>query len=270
MKSVLLHEVTRSAFEEYLRENPDPIALVPLGSIEQHGPHLPLGTDSLIALELCKKVAERTGSFVVQPCWPGYSPHHMEFKGTITFRHETLVNILLDTFESLRHHGVKKILVLNSHGGNAQIMAYAIRIGARETGACIVSPAAMPDNPKEAAKDLVKNLDVHSGTRETGIALAMFPELCEMERVKDWKPTTKFVPGVEKLADPSRDDVQIAAQILMSYIGDTHELTSSGVYGFADPNKADPEASKKSVEERVQQLVRYIELWKTIPSPEEV
>lgn len=269
MKSVMLHEVTRSAFEEYLKQNPDPIALIPLGSIEQHGPHLPLGTDSLIAVELCRKTAERTGSFVVQPCWPGYSPHHMAFAGTITFRHETLVNILLDTFESLAHHGVRKIMVVNCHGGNAQIMAYAIRIGKRETGACIASPVMNPRSAEEAARTAMKYLDMHSGAGETGMALALFPELVEMQRVEGWKPTTHFIPGLEKLADPKRDDVEIAAQIVMSYINDTHELTSSGIYGFRDPNDADVESSRKRAEERIEHLVKYIELWKTVPSPGE-
>jgi len=270
MKSVLLHEVTRSAFEEYLKENPDPIALIPIGSIEQHGPHLPLGTDSLAALATCTEVAKRTNSFVVQVCLPGYSPHHMAFKGTITFSDETLTNILLDTFQSIRAHGVKKILVVNSHGGNAQIMAYAIRIGKRQTGACIVSPAAIVADPKAAAQNAIKYLDMHSGTGETSLALALFPELVEMERVKDWKPTTKLVPGADNLACPDRDDVAIALQVVMSYINDTHKLTSSGVYGYAPPQNAKPELGRKRFEERVSFLVDYVNLWKTVPSPEEV
>lgn len=270
MKSVLLHEVTRTAFEEYLKENPDPVALVPIGSIEQHGPHLPLGTDSLAALATCKEVAKRTNSFVVQVCLPGYSPHHMAFKGTITFSDETLTNILLDTFKSLRAHGVKKILVVNAHGGNAQIMAYAIRIGKRQTGACIVSPGVPPADPKAAAQNAMKYLDMHSGTGETSLALALFPEFVEMDRVKDWKPTTKFAPGTEKLACPDRDDVLIASQIVMSYINDTHRLTSSGVYGFAPPQNADAETGEKRFDERVKFLVDYVNLWKTVPSPEEV
>jgi len=269
MKSVLLHEVTRSAFEEYLKTHKDPIALIPLGSIEQHGPHLPLGTDSLAALATCKAVAERTDSFVVQPCWPGYSPHHMAFKGTITFREETLVNILYDVFDSLRHHGVKKMMVVNAHGGNVQIMGYAIRMGKRRTGACIVAPQRPAGDPKEGAVTAMKYLDMHSGTGETSLALALFPEFVEMERVKDWKPTTRFVPGAEKLADPTREDIAIASQIVMSYITDTHKLTSSGIYGFASPNDACSEKGKERWSQWVDYLVKYIELWKTVPSPEE-
>ncbi|MFP4200081.1 MAG: creatininase family protein, partial [Clostridia bacterium] len=88
--------MTRPAFEEYLESEPNPVAIIPLGSIEQHGPHLPLGTDSLAALAAAREVAGRTNSFVVQACLPGYSPHHMGFKGTITFKPKTLSLVIED------------------------------------------------------------------------------------------------------------------------------------------------------------------------------
>jgi creatinine amidohydrolase len=265
----MLHEMSRTTFEEFLKANPDPIALIPLGSIEQHGPHLPLGTDILIATAICKQAAEKAGAFVVQVTLPGYSPHHMAFKGTITLSDTTLTNVLMDTFASLRRHGVRKIMVINGHGGNAQIMAYAIRMGKRATGACIVSPEGPHGDSTEAARNLLRNLDIHSGAAETGSALYLFPELVEMDRVKGWKPTTKFIAGTEKLADPDGADVQIAAQIVMAYISDTDKLTSSGIYGFTDPNDADAEKSKVMMDKRVEYLAKYIELWKSVPSPEE-
>ncbi len=261
---VLLQEFTRPAFEEYLESEDNPVAIVPLGSIEQHGPHLPLGTDSYVALKLAKQAASRTNSIVVQPCWPGFSPHHMGFAGTITFRWETLMNIIVDTVESLVTHGIKKVLLLNAHGGNAQIAALAARLAKRRFGAQVLMPGG--SGGSDPAK-LLQEVDVHAGKGETGMALNLFPELVEMHRVEDFVPTAEFPPDVEKLRDPEGDDPEIRAQLVMAYIGDTHEFTESGVYGFTNPGDADAEQSKQIMDGRMDKLVKLIEYWKQIDLP---
>lgn len=263
---VMLHEFTRPAFEEYLREEKNPVAIIALGSIEQHGPHLPLGTDSLCAVKVAEQVARQTNSIVVHPCWPGYSPHHMAFAGTITFSSETLMGIILDTVDSLAQHGLRKILLLNAHGGNAQVAAHAARIASRESGAMVLMPQMPPRDP-DALKKAVMDVDFHSGPGETGVALALFPELVEMDRVKGFEPTASFPEQVEALRDLDAPDLAIRAQLIMAYIGDTHEFTSSGVYGFGDPNDADADRARQNIKEWVGALVRLIEYWKTIDLP---
>lgn len=261
---VFLQDFTRPAFEEYLASEPNPVAIIALGSIEQHGPHLPLGTDSYAAAAIAERAARQTNSIVVHPCWPGYSPHHMGFKGTITFRAETLSNIIMDTVDSLAKHGIKKILILNAHGGNTQIAACSARLARRKSGAIVL----MPSGPRGGdIGEMMKNLDVHAGAGETSTALALFPELVEMERVEGFEPTAAFPPQVEKLRDPEGPDAELRAQLVMAYIGDTHEFTSSGVYGFTDPNDADAEAAEKRLAERIERLVKFIEYWKTIDLP---
>jgi creatinine amidohydrolase len=121
---VMLHELTRPDVEEWLRSDPVPVAIIALGSCEQHGPHLPLGMDTLHATAYARAVAERTNSIAVAPCLPGYSPHHMGFPGTLTFRDTTLRDILYDVCESLGRHGVKRQVIVNGHGGNREIIAY--------------------------------------------------------------------------------------------------------------------------------------------------
>jgi len=261
---VLLQEFTRPEFEEYLESEPNPVAIIPLGSIEQHGPHLPLGTDSYAALELAKRVAKRTNSIVVQACWPGYSPHHMGFKGTITFSAETLSGIITDTVKSLAEHGIHKVLILNGHGGNAQIAACAARLAGREAGSIVLMPSGSSGG--DASKTL-REVDVHAGKGETSLALALFGDLVQMDRVEEFQPTAEFPEQVEKLRDPESEDADILAQLVMAYIGDTHEFTSSGIYGFTDPNDADPEKAEQEIEQRLKRLQKMIEYWKKINLP---
>ncbi len=262
--TVLLHEMTRPAFEEYLASESNPVAIIPLGSIEQHGPHLPLGTDSLAALAAAREVAERTNSFVVQACLPGYSPHHMGFKGTITFQPKTLAAIIEDTIASLAGHGIKKVLIVNAHGGNREIAATAARVGGRAAGSVVLMPS---DAALRDPAELLRKVDAHAGPGETGLAQLLFGDLVEMERVRDFQPNSAFPTAVEALRDPDASDAALRAQLVMAYTGDTHEFTSSGVWGFADPNDADIEVARAGWEKRMEMLVRLVEMWKTIPLP---
>ena len=121
-----LQELTRPAFEDWLKNEDAPVVVIGLGAIEQHGPHLPLGTDSYDAMAMIQEVAKRTNSVCLLPTWIGYSPHHMGFKGTITFSEDTYLNVLLDTISSLAQHGVKRFVFYSGHGGNSNIMNLAI------------------------------------------------------------------------------------------------------------------------------------------------
>lgn len=91
------------------------VVLVPVGATEQHGPHLPLGTDTLVALDLVGQVADSPHVLVAPPLWCGMSSHHMSFGGSITVRPEVLVEYLVDVISSLYQHGFRKFLVINGH-----------------------------------------------------------------------------------------------------------------------------------------------------------
>ena len=270
LKRFWIWELTRPAFEEWLENEPAPVVIIGIGSVEQHGPHLPLGTDSLYIHSRIHEVAERTNSVCILPCWPGFSPHHMGFKGTITFSEETLLGVLMDTIGSLAKHGVKRVVLLNAHGGNRNIMRLAVQLAKRRFKVMVATPGG--PSKTETAKKIQyasrKFNEVHSGPRETAGALVVFPELVEMWRLEGWKSTFKIDPKLMEFMDPDREDYELVSQVRRA-CGEpnTDDFTSSGVYAITDPRTADVELAKKSLKERMQFLVDFINLWKMIPIP---
>lgn len=94
------------------------IAIIPVGSNEQHGRHLPLGTDWMLAQELAKRVGEKTNGIVL-PVMPfGWAEYHMDFPGTLYVSKESLYNVMFDVCRCLNKWGIRKIVFINGHGGN--------------------------------------------------------------------------------------------------------------------------------------------------------
>ena len=94
------------------------VVVIPTGSTEQHGPHLPLGTDFLIAQDLARRVGERA-DVIVTPTLPvGYAEYHTAFPGTLSIHEDTLARVYMDVCEHLVRYGATHILVVNGHGGN--------------------------------------------------------------------------------------------------------------------------------------------------------
>ncbi len=258
--------MTRPAFEEYLRNEPKPVALIPLGSIEQHGPHLPLGTDILGAINVTELTAKKANAFGVFCTLPAYSPHHMGFAGTITLRPETLSAYLTDVIGSLAHHGIKRVMILNSHGGNEEIVSVVARTAAREFGVKVAKPRS---KVFQITPDLIASLDIHSGEMETADMLAVCPDLVEMWRVKDHQPTENLPADVVALLDAKRPDAFLAQQVAYLHIGDTHTHTSSGVYGFKRPQDGKAEEGRKFQEALSDEYAEFIRLWRTVSIPGE-
>jgi len=270
LKRFWIHELTRPDFEDWVGHDPAPVVIVGIGSIEQHGPHLPLGMDSLYVRALIHEVARRSNSVCVHPCWPGYSPHHMGFRGTITLSEETLLSVLMDTVDSLAQHGVKRFLIANAHGGNTNIMNLATQMSKRYSGVMVAAPAGPSDTElaKLIADRQKRHWDVHSGPSETSSALLLFPELVEMWRLDGWKPTLKIDPTLMEFMNPDRADFELVSQVRAACSEpDTDDFTSSGIYGTNDPRKADVEEARRRFEERIKFLVDFIAVWKTIPVP---
>lgn len=119
MDKVFWGDYTTYEIKEFIKK--DPVVIIPVGAHEQHGPHLAMNTDSVIAENICKAVVEKsqTPCVTLPTIWVGISEHHMKFSGSLTLKQSTMSIFLYDILDSLARHGVRKVLVVNSHGGNA-------------------------------------------------------------------------------------------------------------------------------------------------------
>lgn len=172
---------------ERLDENPLDL-IIPLGALEQHGPHLPLDTDALIAEAVAERVAQRAGECVVSPCIPiGASSHHLAFPGTASLSNETLRSVLAEVIQTLLSHGFRGAYLVTGHAGNVGAMAAAIaELGPAEQS-LVVSfddwPAQRDAVHRVAEEQLGMDREVvgtHGGHFETSILLAIAPDRVDM------------------------------------------------------------------------------------------
>src|SRR6478735_8131211 len=130
------------------------MVIIPIGAMEQHGLHLPIGTDYLSGIERAKLVAQKTDVLVAPIVNIGQSPYHMGFPGTITLSSTTIVQVYFEAVQSLIQHGFKRFLILNAHGGNRAICSFLVdRINQETAGIAVeLGEAAAPFRKKRAAE----------------------------------------------------------------------------------------------------------------------
>lgn len=229
------------------------VVIVPVGSTEQHSLHLPVGTDSFVAITLAEDAAAKTGAVIAPPVWYGWSPHHMVRPGTITVRAEVLADLCYDIMASLKHHGADKIILLNGHRiVNVIWMQLAAERAQRELGVTvkIFDPAYM-------SKDIVGELGFgpvgHAEEVETSHMMYRYPELVHLEKAKDNPIKGEDLYSV----DPC------FTHDTLCYVPSTYEhaLKSAEIAGGAtgEPTKSDPERGKLYHDHVVKNLVTVIE-----------
>lgn len=233
---VLLHEMNWTEAKEYFSKSD--IAIIPVGSNEQHGPQNPLGTDHLIAKAIAEETAKRTGVLCLQVIPFGVSLHHKQFWGTIDISPDTFKNYARDVCLALNYYGVKKIVIVNGHGGNLSALD-ELAMELRNKGIFISIfqwwPAAnklLPDlfKPEERR---------HACAEETSVILALHPQIVDMSKAVDEEPR-KHMAEAEGITLP---------------LG-TADYTSSGVWGKS--TTASAEKGKKVFEAVVDELVKHV------------
>jgi len=171
--------------EEKVQARHGRVVVIPVGSCEQHGDHLPVGTDTLIVTSLVKAAVERmpNKALMLPPLWVGYSPHHMGRPGTITLESSTFISILYDICHSLYQQKFTKILIVNGHGGNEPLINVALSEISRRIPIHICSVTywrLISEEISEIRASPPGGMG-HACEFETSLAMYLFPKLVKIE-----------------------------------------------------------------------------------------
>jgi len=229
------------------------IVLIPIGSHEKHGPHIPLATDAIATIMTTKLAAEKA-RIPYTPMIPvGYSPHHMgrvnDGIGTLTFSGETLRRIVYEIGRSLIYHGFNKLIYVSQHASNSKVVDEVLRRLRYETG-CFVAWYLTPTERKtQLINDILEEkIAWHSGEMETAQCMAYDESVVHMERAKkhiahapQWLgPAFAKTDGVPTVIFQGSENITIPME--------HHEYAEEATIG--DPFLGTPEKGKRIFERR--------------------
>lgn len=174
------------------------IPVLPVGTVEQHGPHLPLKMDLWSADSIADEAAQRRPDrLLAMPVIPyGYTTHVMDFPGTITIHHETFIRYVVDVIKSIAHHGFRKVIVINGHGSNAPPLDLAARRANIETDAVVSLTnwwSLLTVDPEFAGRWRESHFPggcAHAGELETSLALRLDESLVRQDLVRSHETWT--------------------------------------------------------------------------------
>ncbi|HTE06453.1 MAG TPA: creatininase family protein, partial [Planctomycetota bacterium] len=228
------------------------IALLPVGSIEQHGPHLPLDVDAFDAEYLAQAVgaACRAPAPLVLPLIPyGVAYHHDDFAGTISIGPDTLARMVYEVGMSVAKHGITKLVIINGHGGNRSCLRFAAQQINRD--ARIFTCVETGETADEDLAGMIETEnDVHAGEIETSTTLALRPHLVPMDKAKKFVP--KFSSGY----------LDFTSKRSVEWFARTSAISKSGVLG--DPTKASVEKGRRMWDVMIRNMVEFTEALKTM------
>ncbi len=243
---------TSPELEEAVRENA--LLILPIGTIEEHGRHLPVSTDSVIVTEIAKGVAERLKDeipvLVLPTLWTGYSAREMQrWTGTISIRPQILIELLVDLLSSLIEMGFKKIAILDGHGHHRGIIEVALRIVGDKWGIypASISPASVSAEVYRKIRKSPLGGSIHGGEWETSLMLFFKQRVKREEFTSEdiMRYHSEFIPG---------DNFAPSRGVFWSTWG--IQKSKTGIYG--DPTYASEETGKAVYEEAVEKICQFL------------
>jgi creatinine amidohydrolase len=257
MRPVLYERLTWPEVAE--AASSDPVCLVPVATLEDHGYHLPIDADLRIIEEICRRSAEDAPEdIVLLPAIPhGYSPHHMDFPGPITIGWDTFTRYLVDVGTSLARHGFRRILYLNGHGSNQNLVEMAARLVTVDHSEVVSAAAFYLSSPEaaaaiEEARESERGGMGHACELETSIYLAIDPGAVDMDLALDER---SYPEGQHAWLDWSDGSLKIMPW--------WSSFSRTGVQG--QPTLATPEKGKVLLEAAVRECLQYVRELKEKP-----
>ncbi len=220
-----LTDLTWKDVEEYLKKRKD--VILPFGSVEEHGYHLPLSTDSDIAVSICEELGKRTGVLVAPVVWYGVSNTTRGYPGTVMVSFDTLKSYVKDLLKSLESNGFMTVYIVSGHLSSSQ--KSAIKEAAREVGL----KSYLLDFSKVDISDILDTRAFHACEAETSLMLYLHPEKVVMEQAVD-------------------EEIEIEEFLITGGL----KKTKSGVFG--SPTEASEEKGRQIFERIVKELSRCI------------
>ncbi len=228
------------------------VAMLPVGAIEQHGPHLPLDTDAYDAEYMAREVAlacTNPRPFVLPLIPYGVSYHHNDFSGTISVSNEALSKIVYEIGMSAARNGITKLVIINGHGGNAPALQFAAQMINRDAHifTCVDTGETSDDDINALAKTPG---DIHAGEIETSTSLATRPDLVQMDKAR------KYVPRF------SSRYLDFSSSRSVDWYARTAKISKTGVLG--DPTRASAEKGRKMWAIMIGNMADFIEHLKSM------
>ncbi len=241
----LLGELTWPLAERRFKEVD--IALLPVGAIEQHGPHLPLDTDAFDAEYLASQVAANCSSpkpLVLPLISYGVSYHHNQFSGTISVGPDTLSKLVYEIGMGVARNGITKLIIVNGHGGNGPALHFAAQMINRDSHifTCVETGETSDHDINQMTET---DNDVHAGEIETSTTLAIRPQLVDLDQA------TSYVPEF------SSRYLNFTSKRSVGWHAHTHKISPSGVLG--DPLKASGAKGQQMWDVMIARLVEFVE-----------
>lgn len=250
----------------------NPVVLVPVGAIEQHGPHLPLHEDAIVADHVAHEAARETGALVAPVVNYGHSPMFGSYAGTLSLRRETLTAVLTDICDGLVSHGFRRIVLVDNNGGNqASVAAAAFEMRSRH-GVLVGSlyPWQLGYQLMRTAYDEPDRVYGHGAEPELSAMLAMFPDQVLTDRVEggELRPAEGFTPrSYNGVVVPGYD-------VPGTVYWDFSDVSPSGVTG--DPSVASEETGKVWIDRVIGFCIAFVReydantresAWARVPEP---
>jgi len=229
------------------------VAVLPIAAIEQHGPHLPLATDAVIAegflAETARRVPEDLDVLVLPVQQIGKSDEHLSFPGTLTLSAETLIRAWVEIGESVARAGIRRLVIVSSHGGNSEVMGIVARELRLRRAMLAVATAWHRFGRPEGLFDAEEvRHGIHGGDVETSLMLHFRPDLVRRDHAGDFAPAS---------VEMARDFAWLRATGPAPFAWMTEDLHPSGACGNA--GLATAEKGRRLAEHIAAEFVRLLQ-----------